>query len=220
MTANLERHVRRLGKPVEVVWGGVDTELFSAPPRRPGERLTVGYAGNFRPYQGLPLLVEAVVAAGPGFELLLVGDRTGGERLVERARAALGERLHLRDAVPYREIPTVLAAADILVVPRPDSRSARFGFPSKLPEYLALARPVVVTDVGEQARVVEHGVTGWVVAAGSAPALTAALHRLTDAELRQRLAAAGRQAAESRLGWDRCGRRLRAFLAARAGGGG
>ncbi len=220
VTEALAARVRPLGRPVEVLWGGVDPEVFTAPPPPDGERLTVGYAGNFRPYQGLPVLVEAVARAGPDFELLMVGDPSGGESVVDRARTALGSRLRLHEPVPYAEIPRVLAAADVLVVPRPVSRSARFGFPSKLPEYLALGRPVVVTDVGEQARVVEHQVTGLVVAAGSVAALADALTRLRDASLRRRLATAARQAAEERLTWDRRGRQLRAFLAAQTGSDG
>ena len=47
----LARRLAPLGKPTSVIWGGVDPELFTAPPPAFGSRVTVGYAGNFRPYQ-------------------------------------------------------------------------------------------------------------------------------------------------------------------------
>ena len=101
----------------------------------------------------------------------------------------------------------------MLVVPRPESRSGRYGFPSKLPEYLALGRAVVATDVGDQARVVRHDDTGLVVAPGSAAELAAAIGSLADPDLRRRLGDAGRRAAVDELSWRRVGRRLDAFLA-------
>ena len=211
-SATLARRVGRLGLPTEVVWGGVDPDLFKAPPPAGGDGVLVAYAGNFRPYQGLAVLVEAFAHLDDRFRLLLVGDPTGGEAVLERARRLLGDRLTVEKPVAYGRVPEVLGRADVLVVPRPDCRSARFGFPSKLPEYLALDRAVVVTDVGEQGRVVDDGKNGLVVPPGSPAHLAAALERLSDGELRRRLAAAGRRAAEGELSWARIGARLDSFL--------
>lgn len=208
----LARRVRRLGRPTEVIWGGVDPELFNAPPKAPSRQITVAYAGNFRPYQGLTVLVAAMDRLDGRFQLMLVGDPTGAEQLLESARGRLGERLSVLDPVPYEEIPGLLARADVLTVPRPDCRSARFGFPSKLPEYLALGRAVVVTDVGDQPRVVRDGENGLVVPAGNAAALAAALESLGDPERRRRLAAAARREAETRLSWTSIGQALHRFL--------
>lgn len=214
---SLARRLTPLGKPTRVLWGGVDPVLFQAPPAALGDAVTVGYAGNFRPYQGLDVLLEAMARLDDRFRLLLVGDPTGGEELARRARETLGTRLTQLPPVSYDEIPAVLAAADVLVVPRPESRSGRFGFPSKLPEYLALGRAVVATDVGDQARVVRHQDNGLVVAPGSATELAAALRSLADPERRRRLGAAGRLSAVEELSWERVGERAQAFLAGLAG---
>ena len=208
----LARRVAPLGKPTAVVWGGVDPELFTAPPPDLGREVTVGYAGNFRPYQGLGVLLEAMSGLDERYRLLLVGDPTGGEGLARRAATLLGDRLTLLPPVHYGEIPDVLAAADVLVVPRPRSRSGHYGFPSKLPEYLALGRAVVASNVGDQARVVRHDDNGLVVAPGSATELAAALRSLADPDLRRRLGEAGRRAAVDELSWSRVGERLQAFL--------
>jgi glycosyltransferase involved in cell wall biosynthesis len=47
------------------------------------------------------------------------------------------------------EIPSYLCNARVLALARPRSRIADAGFPSKLTEYLATGKPVVVTKVGE-----------------------------------------------------------------------
>lgn len=208
----LAARVRRLARPTVVIPGGVDLELFSARPATPTEQVTVAYAGNFRPYQGLADLVEAMTGLDRRFRLMLVGDPNGGERLLAAARQRLGDRLRVLDPVPYEQVPALLAQADVLTVPRPDCRSARFGFPSKLPEYLALGRAVVVSDVGDQPLVIRDGDNGLVVPAGDPTALAAALERLGDPGLRTQLATAARQDAQSRFSWERIGHDLQAFL--------
>lgn len=47
------------------------------------------------------------------------------------------------------EIPRMLSESSILALARPDNLQAANGFPTKLGEYLATGRPVVVTKVGE-----------------------------------------------------------------------
>jgi glycosyltransferase involved in cell wall biosynthesis len=65
------------------------------------------------------------------------------------------KRLNLEDRVFYKglidrdEIPNVLMNAKFLVMPRPDSKQAQGGFPTKLGEYLASGKPVCATRVGE-----------------------------------------------------------------------
>lgn len=51
--------------------------------------------------------------------------------------------------VPYDRMPQMLFDAEILALARPDNEHARFGFPTKLGEYLMTGNPVVVSRVGE-----------------------------------------------------------------------
>jgi glycosyltransferase involved in cell wall biosynthesis len=47
------------------------------------------------------------------------------------------------------EIPSILSDSDLLVLARPNNNQAKAGFPTKLGEYLASGRPVVITKTGE-----------------------------------------------------------------------
>jgi len=51
--------------------------------------------------------------------------------------------------IPRDEALRLLRSAEVLVIPRPYSLQAEFGFPTKLGEYLETGRPVVTTDVGD-----------------------------------------------------------------------
>lgn len=61
----------------------------------------------------------------------------------------LSERVVFEGAIPYDEAPQWLVNSTILVLDRPDSLQAKYGFPTKLGEYLLSGNPVVVTSVGD-----------------------------------------------------------------------
>ena len=61
----------------------------------------------------------------------------------------LSEYIVLTGMLPADEIPQIMVDAEMLVLDRPDNLQAKFGFPTKLGEYLLSANPVVVTGVGD-----------------------------------------------------------------------
>lgn len=58
--------------------------------------------------------------------------------------------------VPYTEMPKMLMESEILALARPDNEQAKYGFPTKLGEYLCTGNPVVVTKVGELPNYLEN----------------------------------------------------------------
>jgi glycosyltransferase involved in cell wall biosynthesis len=76
-----------------------------------------------------------------------------------------------------RDVPEVMAALDVLVLPSIRSEAAS----QVIPQALAVGTPVVATDVGGSGELVRDGETGRLVPAGQAAALAAAiLDCLTD----------------------------------------
>ncbi len=226
VSAVLEARARSLDKPVIRLWGGTDIHRFEVaePPAR--ETLVIAYAGNFNPYHGILPMLDAVrlaVERGGRFSLRLIGAIDEFPEVRKHAEETLGDRLECVGPLPYESVPRQLGDADILVLPRAPSRTAISTYPSKLSDYLATARPVVASDVGEVREVVRHGENGLLAAAGSAEAMADAFERLVDPSTRARLGAAGRRTAAELLSWDRIGKRavdfLRQTVAAQRGGG-
>jgi len=129
----------------------------------------------------------------PEARLLVVGD---GDTRAELE--ALSRRSGIADAVRFtgyrRDIPAVLAAADVVVVPSLGAEA--FGYTAL--EALAAGRPVVAYRSGGLEEIVEDGHTGLLVPSGDEAALTAALVRLADdPALGARLGAAGPAAASA-----------------------
>jgi glycosyltransferase involved in cell wall biosynthesis len=210
VSEGLAARLRRYGRPIELIPGGVDLDVFRPREAPAREHVRITYAGSFRSYQGVPSLLDAFEILrrdGEPFELELVGDP--GDLA---ARAAATPGVVLSGHVAHDAVPEILGRADILALPRPNSRAARFGFPGKLAEYLAMGKAIIATDVGDHGRLISDGETGVLVAPGSPAALAEGLRRLSDAAIRARLGAAARRLAQEKLSWDEMGRSLAAFL--------
>ncbi|MCC1498226.1 glycosyltransferase family 4 protein [Alcanivorax sp. 1008] len=98
------------------------------------------------------------------------------------------------DLVTWQEHTEVdeISGFEVGIMPLPDEPWARGKCGFKLIQYMACGLPVIASPVGVNAQLVEHGVNGF--QASTVEQWLASLHDLyQDAELRQRLGAAGRQ---------------------------
>jgi glycosyltransferase involved in cell wall biosynthesis len=114
------------------------------------------YVGSFEPYQGLPLLLEAMTVVRdslPQARLVLVGGRPEQVAEVRRQAARLGiaETVICTGQRPDDEIPSYLTAADILVSPRRDGINT----PYKVYYYLRAGKPIVATRTASHLQVLD-----------------------------------------------------------------
>ena len=214
---------RRLGKTLAAVQrniyvfpGGANTETFH--PRVPlaeeiqsirkESGILVAYVGNFRFYQGLDLLIEAASELARrqngGFKFLLVGGNDPDILNLRKTldTKGLGDSFELLGRRAYDIIPSYIAAADILTVPRRRMPITENAFPCKLAEYMSMGKAIVVTDVGDHAEMVSHLETGLLVEPNPS-ALADAFLALEDSEMRNRLGKAAREYAVNSLSWDK-----------------
>jgi glycosyltransferase involved in cell wall biosynthesis len=144
---------------------------------------TLAFAGRLTRQKALDVALEAVARAG-GVSLVLAGEGERREELEARAaRLGLGARVRFLGAQSRERVLELLRAADALVL-----SSAWENFPHTVVEALAVGTPVLATDAGGVAEVVEHERNGLLVPAGDAEALAAAIRRYFAEEgLRERL---------------------------------
>jgi PEP-CTERM/exosortase A-associated glycosyltransferase len=208
----------RAGKPdkVHVIANGVDTDAFrpqdcSEPlKKRWGliDKEVILYAGTFQPYEGLDLLVRAmaeIVRSRPRAHLVIVGGSAGfagGAGSVSPEESALlsavqdsGVAPHVTftGRIPHADVKAMYALADVLCYPRRMTLTTALTTPLKPLEGMAMAKPVIASDVPAMCELVSDGVTGLVFKAGDARDLARkCIALLSDSQLQQRLGAAGR----------------------------
>lgn len=153
-----------------------DPAVAQAQPWRPGEMLRVGSLGRLHPVKGYDVLIAALALArarGAEFAASVAGE--GGERArLEAQAASAGVRtLRLTGYVddPHRWLTTL----HLYVQP---SRSE--GFCVAAHEAIQAGLPVIGSNVGEMARSIEDGVTGWRVPPGDVERLAAVMLQARD----------------------------------------
>lgn len=190
--------VGREGHPadrVAVLPNGVDTVRFNRfiLPDTSKKRVRVGCVANLRPVKNVDGLMRAAKAALDRFPQLVFEVAGDGEQRAELERLhadlGLGNRFVFRGSVP--DVATFLRTVEIAVLP-----SHSEGMSNALLEYMSAGRAVVATDVGANARLVEHGRSGLIVPPGEGAALVDAIGHYMAKPLR---AAAFGAAARTRV---------------------
>jgi colanic acid biosynthesis glycosyl transferase WcaI len=153
------------------------------------------YAGLHGLAQGLEqiLLASEELNDLENLRILLIGDGPEKQSLQNHACKMNLSNVNFLDALPHKEMPGVISAADICIVPlKTDLTGA---VPSKLYEAMGCGKPVVLVADGEAARIVSDAQCGIVVKPGDKRGLATALRYLSlHGEERERMGWAGRQA--------------------------
>ncbi|MBP2299377.1 glycosyltransferase [Azospirillum picis] len=184
---------------IQVVPNSIDLAALRAagagrPPMPLPERYMV-FFGRLEGRKGIGPLGRAlpdVLAANPDLHLVMVGgeDPASLPAIAQFRRdvAPVADRVHFLGALPRGEALSVVARAELAVVP---SLWESFGF--VVVEAMALGVPVVASDCGGIPEIVEDGRSGWLVPPGEAqPLRDALIARLADREGLRAAAEAGR----------------------------
>jgi glycosyltransferase involved in cell wall biosynthesis len=183
--ANIERYAQIADYRLQIVdAAGSQIAFFNLQSSIP----TVLFLGSFRAWHGVLDFVRAcgmLLDAGRMISALLIGD--GPERAAaERLAARWPGRFTFTGAVPYDDVPQLLAGATIGVAPfntapHPALRAAGFFWsPLKVYEYMAAGLPVVTIDIPPLNRVIREGEEGMLYREGDVAGLAAAIGRLLD----------------------------------------
>src|SRR5579883_15184 len=182
---------------ISVLRNGVDLTLFSpsSRPRSTEQSLTklLLSVGNLVELKGHDLVIKAL-AEVPGARLAVVGSGPEQGRLASLAREmGLSDRVSFLGQLRQEELAGVYARADLLVLA---SRSE--GWPNVLLEAMACGTPVVASEVGGVAEIVNDGAAGLSVRDRTPTAFAAAIRRMLDAPPPR----GKTRAYAERFGWD------------------
>lgn len=168
--------------------------------------------------RGLLEAFAAMTDEFPQVKLRLIGgakraaSREALLRLAEHLRIL--EQLELIGTVRREELFAHLRSARALVLPRPSGAFSRAGMPTKVGEYLATGRPVVLTANGDLPLYLEDGVDAYLVPPDDVSAFAGRLRDvLRDPEAASEVGRRGRETARARFDSTAHGARIIAFIA-------
>lgn len=172
-------------------------EAATGPKRVVGDRPVFGYFGNLNPWKGIAVLLEAarlLIAEGLQFELRVHGGAPfQSESFVNEIDRLLEETAPtVQQRGPYRreDVSALITDVDCTIVPSIWWENA----PLVIGEAQARRRPVIASNIGGMAEMIEDGVNGLTVPPNDPRALASAMRRIIeDPDLRRRLSTNARK---------------------------
>lgn len=160
-----------------------DATTGDLPARAPDDRPLLLFAGFVRPYKGLDILLEAMpmVLAERPLHLLVAGEFWQGVALYQEQieRLGIGEAVTLVDEyLPNEQLAACVQRADVMVLPYRSATQSAI-----IQTAFGQGTPVITTNVGGLAEVVDHERTGLVVSPEDPAALAAAINRFFGEEM-------------------------------------
>ncbi|MFZ1705224.1 MAG: glycosyltransferase family 4 protein [Saprospiraceae bacterium] len=167
---------------------------------------------------GIDILIQSfdkIVDNFPKVKLYIAAYyENDGDKMVD-----LIKRAKHRDSIKFLgvlhrdEIPSFVSSSTLCALPRPDSRQAQGGFPTKLGEYLASGRPVCVTTVGEIPLYLKDKTSAFFAIPGSIDSFAdAMIYALQDKELANEVGKQGKIVAETSFNKNIQGKNLYNYL--------
>lgn len=185
---------------VHVVYNGVDASHFAAGSDM-DNAMAIGTIGRLEAQKNLGMFIEAasrVLKASAGCRFNIVGEGSLRTELEEEVR-----RRGLGDAIAFRGTTSDVAGF-LGGLGQFWLTSDWEGTPNVVLEAMAAGVPVLATDVGAVAELVDDGRTGFLIPAGDAGLLADRSMRLMeDRDLARRMCDRGREAALTRFSIER-----------------
>lgn len=178
-----------------------------------GDKTVIGFSGSFGKFHGAEKLAEVygnlirkdekyrtntcLFLIGEGVTLPLV------KRIVKQLR--IEDCVIYTGSVPFEDMPSYLAACDILVAPhvRNKDGSDFFGSPTKLFEYMAMGKAIAASDLNQIGDILTDNDTALLFEPENIEQMESTLVSLVDDEqLRSRLGINARADVISKYTWD------------------
>jgi glycosyltransferase involved in cell wall biosynthesis len=213
--------------PCEVIWAGYQEDLDWGMPPVIGERqrlgiadtdMVVAYTGNVHAAnraEVASLYLAIAQLQQRGFPVKLIRTGTDYVPLLDPA-ASVVKHTYCKELghVPRGRLPALLSIADVLVQPGKPGPFNDYRFPSKLPEYLASGKPVILprANIGLYLKDKEECL---LLDEGSVDDIAQKLEFLwANQTVRATLGNGGRRFAEQHLQWGDIAAKLHAFYRA------
>ena len=174
---------------------------------RSDERLILIYTRFFDyDLEDWATLIRSIASRSAEARFLVLGaGKFGQERdlAADMRIGGLADRMSFLGWLPFADIPSALAAADLALMPLADTVANRAKCSPRYVDLMYAGVPVVTTPVGEALTFISDGETGFVAANASPEAVAESVLRALKAEGAAQVHGRARSRAVEELSWER-----------------
>jgi len=183
---------------------GVDTETFKPTKiTQPQKELEILYGGSLYALKGVPFLIRAIAQARQNkinANLTIVGEGAQKETLIALVKTLQIEKhVKFEGFVPNSKMPMYYNRCDIFCFP---TLGEPFG--KAVVEAMACGKPVIATNVGGTAEIIQNRENGILVPPANSEAIAAEITRLiNDPQESRRIGKKARETIVERFSWEK-----------------
>lgn len=181
---------------IEIVPPGVDLHRFYPIARRTAKKRvgidcghkTILFAGRIEPLKGVDTLLKAIAIVRERHPQAIASTCLaiiGGDPWAENPDAEMRRLLHMRDDLGLNDLVTFLGAKDQNILPNFYAAAEMVVMPSHYESFgmvaleaMAMGTPVIASEVGGLAHLVQDGINGFHIPSGDAEALAYRIYEL------------------------------------------
>lgn len=167
--------------PEEIIFSRQGVDLPNIPQttlvRQPSPKLRMGYIGQITQIKGVHILIKAVnQLADLPVHLDIYGDLKKEPDYVARLKALVSDhhKIEFQGMFERKDLTSVMGSLDVLVVPSLWYENS----PNVIQEAFATKTPVITSDIGGMAELIEHRKNGLLFCTGDFDALAEQLRAL------------------------------------------
>lgn len=160
LNSKLRSHYKKIGfkdNSILLIPSIIDLEEFNVCNNLKSNDTIIGFCGAAPFLNGVDVLIYAfnlLLKEFQSIKLLIIGGSSGNDSDILALKnisnnLGISEHIEFAGRMPTHELVSRLAACEILTLPRKKNRFSESGFPTKLGEYFALKKAVVLSKVGD-----------------------------------------------------------------------
>ncbi|MBI5931813.1 MAG: glycosyltransferase family 4 protein [Chloroflexi bacterium] len=212
-----ELRTQQGAKRTIVIPNAVEFEKFNrAYQNRKPHPPTLIYCGSVDARWGIDLAIRALPSLRhhvSDARVMVVGSGPAENELQALAKElGVSEHVVFTGAVPYEQLPDMMAEADIGLATSRQDEFRKYASPMKITEYMAAGLPVIASGGGEAEQMIDESRGGVHIAYDTEALIQAALPLLQNRTQFETMQQAALDYAHSRT-WDEMGKRLALFMA-------
>lgn len=187
----LIEHWRVQAENIAIVENGVETDLFVPAPQGAIQQVRaelgleskflISYIGTMGNAHGLGTLLDTasmLQQRRPEVQFLLIGEGAEKERIKSSAQTQGLSNVHFLDQQPREKIPAFISASDACLVLLKKTDIFKTVIPTKMLEFMACERPLIVGVDGQAREIVDASQAGIFIEPENSEALAGAINQL------------------------------------------